>query len=277
MDIINSGISFYFFLLLTVFGAFSLAGRRKVFPPYALKFMAAWFLLPFVVGSFAKMKELRYMFPLFPVYGVLIAALLVTALRDVKPKMQVAVWALLVLCPVYQFIIFSFDLTLLPRSDLRWGPFVISIKDLEMVSVQPRPTYTYPANPAKWPTDEVVKIIQTHSHHITDPFAQVLFPDRNLYLNVATLSYQTALNQANIQWLSDGISSAHFMVKLTGPGGRYGPLDFRNPDMQKMLNEQRLPFLEIERVRLPDQTEAIIYKRMRLPGSPTSNLLSATE
>jgi hypothetical protein len=225
--IINHGISVYFFLLLFAFSLLYIALGKKIFPPQARWFLAAWFPLPFLVGSFSIMKELRYMFAIYPVFGI---------------------------------IIFSFDLELLPRKDIRWGPFIISIKDLEMASFEMVPPYAYPANQVKWPTHEVVEMVAKHSRDITEPVAQVQMMAYNPYFNAFVLDYESELSRVSANFYSE-IAAAQFLITLTGSGGRLGILDSRDPYVQKLLDDRRLPWFELGRIPLPGSLEAIIYKK----------------
>jgi 4-amino-4-deoxy-L-arabinose transferase-like glycosyltransferase len=265
LRIINFGISVYFFALLSVFFLLYVARRRSAFPVYARWFLAAWFVLPFLIGSFSIQKDPRYTLAMFPVFGIVGAALLVYGLDGMRGRAQTALLCLLLAYPVYQFVAFSFDLGFLPRKDINEGPFLISVADLEMTSLQVLPNYAFPANRVRWPTREVMNILADHWREERKPRLQVMV-DLLPYLTPSVFWYQSVLSGMPLDVddpyaVNCGISRADFLVVLSGSSGRYRSLNPPDPELERLLDARQLPFLEIGRIPLPDQSHAVVYQR----------------
>jgi len=166
--------------------------------------------------------------------------------------------------PILQFTILSFDLDCLPRKDVHLGPFILSVKDLELASLQLMPTYTYPANPVRWPSREIIDVISRHSADIHSRLPRVRVVGDNPYLSGVVLHYQSLVDRHPISshspWINDDLTSWDFLVVLCGPEGKYGPMDMRDPASEAALTMGQLPFLEIGRVTLPTRCDAVIYK-----------------
>ena len=132
---INFGLSVYFAALLAFLLLLGLRRRRPSLSRPAGLFLGAWFLFPFLVGTFAVVKDYRHMLPIYPVLGIWTAARLAGSLGPLPKRRQWLILAFLSVYPVYQFLASSFDTPWAPRRDLRLGPFCIAIKDLEMASL----------------------------------------------------------------------------------------------------------------------------------------------
>ncbi len=258
---VNFGISAYFFVLLAVFSVFYLFRSDRKLSPDGRWFLFAWFVPPFLFLSFQVLKEIRHLLPAYPALGMVMGAL-VAGVVGRRPL----VLGLLGLVPMYQFAAFSFDARLLPRPDLRCGPVILSIRNLELESLQWIPTYTYPANRDRWPVEHLVETIAKTSPHGPGHRPRVRVVGELPYLSGVVLHYYGLLNRTPLitgppQDSSDPRES-DFLVVPCGPQHRYGPLDLRDPALEKSLAERRLPFEEIARVPTPAGCDAVIYRKV---------------
>ncbi len=279
INIINFGVSGYFFGLLAILAILVIFLQRKVFSRNQLWFLGSWFLVPFSVFSIVNFKEIRHVLPIFPVVGIVIGALLDILLGQ-KRKLQIALCPVIFLFPVFNFFYFSFDLPFVLRKDIEYGPFVLLVKDPRKLSQAQSPLYSFPANREKWQLDQIIQVILDNSNDIGR--AHILVCVEHPYLNGCTLEYQTFLVRDNLsindlvmlggpEEIKKGIYSSDFLVtktKYQGPAF----VNSWNLWLQKRLDKKEFPFDEIARVTLPDGSEALIYKKALKNWSKTESL-----
>jgi hypothetical protein len=222
---------------------------------------------PLLFFSFQVLKEVRHLLPAFPVFGICIAVWLVRALERWRKPLRIALAVLLAAYPAYQAIAFSFDSPYLPRKDARWGPFLLSVKDLELASLQLIPSYTFPANPVRWPLEEIVSTIVSHASVVKGRLPRVRVVGENPYLSGLVLTYQAALSRTPVTshgaFTRDDPRLWDFSVLVCGPERKYGPLDVREPEAARVLADPKRGFAEIGRVRIPSGCDALIYQNLR--------------
>ena len=114
-------------------------------------------------------------------------------------------------------------------SNSNWLTFILSIKDLELASLQLIPTYTFPANPTAWPTREVVSAIASHISPAQAELPTVRVVGEHPYSSGLVLTYQSVLSGTPITSHGPFTRSDpvfwDFSVLVCGPEGKYGPLD----------------------------------------------------
>jgi len=267
LNIVNFGISPYLFGVLAVLLVIYVTRVKAVaFHRDVLWFLGAWLVPPLLFFSFQVLKEIRHLLPALPAIGIAGAVLLVSALQGLRRPLRSALLLFLCAYPAYQFIASSFDTPYAPRKDLRLGPFILLIRDLELASLQLIPTYTFPANPIAWPTREVVSAIASHTSHAHLPAVRVV--GEHLYMSGLVLTYQSVLSGTPITshgpFRRQDPALSDFSVVVCGPEKRYGPLDLREAQVAASIADPRNGFQEIARVRLPSQCDALIYKNDRL-------------
>ena len=265
LNVVNFGFSFYLFLLFVLLVAFYVVKPAVRVPGRALWVLVPWMGLPLLFFSFQVLKEVRHLLPALPVFGICVAVFLRSALEGLRNSVRVGLALLLVSWPAYQLLAFSFDAPYLPREDVRLGPFILSIKNLELASLQLSPTYTFPANPVKWPLEEIVSIVASHASGANGALPRVRVVGEHPYLSGLVLTYQAALSRTPIT--SPGRSTRDdprlwdFSVLVCGPEGKYGPLDYREPEAAAILTDTNMGLAEIGRVRIPSGCDARIYKK----------------
>ena len=269
LNIVNFGISPYVFGVLAVLLViYHRCFRAGVFRKDVLWLLGAWLAPPLLFFSFQVLKEIRHLLPALPVIAIAGAVLLVSILNGVGRLTRHALLAVLCAYPAYQFIALSFDTPYIHRKDLRLGPFILSVKDLELASLQLTPTYTFPANPVAWPTQEVVSAIVSHTSHLDGHLPDVRVVGEHPYLSGLVLMYQSVLSGTPITshgpFSREDPALSDFSVVVCGPEEKYGPLDVREPRLAALLADPRNGFQEVARVRLPSQCDALIYKNDRL-------------
>jgi len=269
---VNFGVSVYFLVLLMA--AWILAAfHRKAIPWRAVAFAVAWLVPAFAVLSFQVLKEIRHLLPAYAAVGILIGAGLAGALNAARSRrIEVAALALLGIWPLYQFGASSFDPDWLPRRDLRWGPWVLSTADLELASLQIMPVYTFPAGRTAWPARQTVDGIARHAGAtIRDRTPRVRVAGNNPFFNGLVLDYHSRL--AGHRWMfysafDRNLSKADFVVTVSTPGRKYGPLDEGDPLLQRLLDERRLPFAPLDAISFGDANRVRIYRRISDPPLP---------
>jgi hypothetical protein len=166
--------------------------------------------------------------------------------------------------PVYQFASWSFDSTLVPRGDIRWGPLMFSMKNLEAQSLEWMPTYTYPANPARWPSRELLRVIEAHTTS-SDERARVHVAGSNPYFNALMLIYEARLVRLPLTFdppFRSDYGDADFVVTVLA-NRRYGPVDERPTAAEAALADGAASFTQIESLPLPDGGEVRLYEANR--------------
>ena len=257
--VINGAISCFFFGLLCLAGV--LYGRTlRSLRPFATSFLLAWFLLPFGVLSLHPLKEVRHLLPALPAVGLATAMLTASLIAPMQRGLQIAILAALSVWPLYMFASSSFDLIFLPRKDIRLGPLVLSTADVEKASLEWMPTYTFPANPTKWPTWETLQAISNRV--VAGHPARVHVAGANPYFNGLVLAYEGRLARSSLvfDWpLARTFNGADFVV-IVAAGRKYGPVDERDPALEQALRNSNEPFIEINRLPLNDGGEIRIYQ-----------------
>ncbi len=270
-NIINFGISSYFFWLMVILVVSIILLRKRVFSQTALWFLGSWFLVPFSIFSMVVFKEVRHILSILPVLGIVIGAFLDNLLFYRKRKKQVVLYSLLSLFPLFNFFYLSFDLPSNLRKDINCGPFVLFKKDLHKLSQAQNPLYTFPINREKWPLEQIIQIILEKCDDNDNPY--VLMAVEHPYFNGCTLEYQTLLSRVSLrindivmlggkEEIINGIFSCDFLITKTG---HQGPkfVNSWNQWVQEKLDKKEFQFEEISRVALPDQSEALIYKNFK--------------
>lgn len=268
LSIVNFGISPYLFGMFAVLLGLNVKRiKAGVFRRDVLWFLCAWLAPPLLFFSFQVLKEGRHLLPAMPAIGIAGAVLLLNTMRGLDRPLRSALLVGLFALPAYQFLSFSFDTPYAPRKDLRLGPFVLSVRDLELASLQLIPTYTFPANPTAWPTREVVSAIAYHTSHMRGRVPIVRVVGEHPYLSGLVLTYQSVLSRTPIAshgpFTREDPALSDFSVVVCGPERKYGPLDVREPQVAASLADPRNGFQEVARIRLPSRCDAVIYQNDR--------------
>ena len=235
-------------------------------------------MVPLVFFSLQYLKEPRHLFPAFAVVGILIAVLLEDRVAAIGSRPRMALMAALLAFPVYQFALMSFDIPWVPSKDIRIGPLVLVPADRESLPVRP-------ARSTVWPAGDIVGVIHDHSAGIQERPVRVRVAGHIPFLDGPVLNYESLLryNQP-IAYNLLGDCSLHptwwdFVVMLSGPPEL--PDEYREPVLERLLEEQRLPFSMVGSVALPQGRRAVVY-RAKSGGQPSvtttdENLVTATD
>jgi 4-amino-4-deoxy-L-arabinose transferase-like glycosyltransferase len=262
--LINWAITPYFFGLLLMSSVICIWRRRIAHVIRDTPFLLAWFIPPFILLTFHPLKEVRHLLPALPVVAIATAALLADVMSPVRRSLQMGALAALLMWPVYQFASWSFDSTLVPRGDIRWGPLMFSMKNLEAQSLEWMPTYTYPANPARWPSRELLRVIEAHTTS-SDERARVHVAGSNPYFNALMLIYEARLARLPLTFdppFGSDYGDADFVVTVLA-NRRYGPVDERPTAAEVALADGAVSFTQIESLPLPDGGAVRLYEANR--------------
>ena len=159
--------------------------------------------------------------------------------------------------PVYQFLVLSFNGWPAPSKDVRLGPILLLPADRESLFVRP-------ADSTAWPVADIVRLVATHSRHIRDRAPRVRVVGHVPFLDGPTLNYQSLLDQhQSLTYSGLEDRSLHrswwdFIVVVQGPIRLES--EYREPVLERVLDDQRLPFGVIGRVALPEGREAVVYQ-----------------
>ena len=264
VTLINFGISGYFAIVLAGLAIAQLVRRERRLPLFDTWFLAACGLPPLVFFTFQYLKEPRHLFPAFATLGILIGALLEHNMAKISSKSPMLVVAAVFAFPAYQFLVLSFNGWPAPSKDVRLGPILLLPADRESLFVRP-------ADSTAWPVADIVRLVATHSKHIRDRAPRVRVVGHVPFLDGPTLNYQSLLDHhqsLTYSMLED--RSLHrrwwdFVVVVQGPVRLKS--EYREPVLQRVLEDQRLPFSVVGTVALPEGREAVVYRA--LDGEPT--------
>lgn len=273
-EVLNHGISVYFGLLLAGFLIMFLirTGRRVDRPardrqdPKCWPLLISWILLPLVVTALAVNKSHRYLLPAVPAIGFGISYLLFTLIRS--PKLRAIIIPLALVLPAITFVNVTF-----PNSP--WGNWYKG--DWMLLSEQ----FQFATRPVDqpWPLDQIVQGIAADafaSERLADqgPRFVAVIPD-NRFINANNLGYRSAALHLPVTFGASYTQTEDSTLALKRLGaadyvltksGDQGPefLTVLSKELNRALNEGRLPFSETQRWPLPDGSVAILFSR--IPG-----------
>jgi hypothetical protein len=236
-------------------------------------FLLAAFLPAFILLTFHPLKEVRHLLPVLPLVGILTAGLVAGLVSPLRRNLQGGVLTVLLMWPAYQFASWSFDSPLVPRFDLRWGPFLLTTTNLEAESLEWMPTYTYPANRTRWPTRETLQLIAGRLENPAEPI-RVHVAGTNPYFNGLVLAHEARL--ARLPFAIDppftsDYRGADFVVTVMA-NRRYGPVDERPTAAELALGTSSAPFVLVGTLPLPAGGAVRFYEAEdRLPPTPADN------
>lgn len=149
INLINMGPSFYHVgFILLLLGFLIVTGRvrslRALFPREALWIFSLW-ALPFLVFLFGRNKDIRFVAPLLPVFGLTLAPILDFSLSQQNR------WGKALLCLVLAFpmaSLFHVSFRLLGSWHLTVGDFLVA---------SPQLAYARPYDRRAWPHTEILK------------------------------------------------------------------------------------------------------------------------
>jgi 4-amino-4-deoxy-L-arabinose transferase-like glycosyltransferase len=257
LTLIDFGISGYFAIVLAGLVIAQLVRRERKLPLFETWFLAACGLPPLVFFTFQYLKEPRHLFAAFATLGILIAALLEHNIAKISSKSRLLVVTAVFAFPAYQFLVLSFNSWPAPSRDVRLGPILLLAADRESLFVRP-------ADSTAWPVADVVRLLATHSKHIRDRAPRVRVVGHVPFLDGPTLNYESLLNHRQsltYSMLEDFSLNRRwwdFVVVIHGPVRLKS--EYREPVLQRVLEDQRLPFSVVGRVALPEGREAVVYR-----------------
>jgi 4-amino-4-deoxy-L-arabinose transferase-like glycosyltransferase len=266
--LINWGITPYYFGLFVVSLLVWLFRKRVASMTRDTPFLTAWFVPAFTLLTFHPLKEVRHLLPALPVVAIVTAALITDLVSPLRRGLQAVAVGALMIWPMYQFASWSFDSPLVPRLDLRSGPIMLSMKNLEAESLEWMPTFTYPANPRRWPSREAVALMEGHRIS-SDERARVHVAGTNPYFNALILMHEARLTRSSFVFdppFTSDYADADFVVTVLATR-RYGPVDQRPTAAERELKGAAAPFTLVGTLPLPDGGDAQIYeadRRIRL-------------
>ena len=261
--VVNWAITPYFFALMVLASGVRRWRGQTSRVTRDTPFLLAAFVPAFLLMTFHPLKEVRHLMPALPLLGIAAARLVVDLVAPFRRVAPLALAALL-LWPAYQFASWSFDSPLVPRAELRWGPIMLSTRDLEAQSTKWMPTFTFPANSTYWPTRKTVETMATRLSSSGER-ARVHVAGTNPYFNGLTLRYEATLARLPFAFdfpFTDDYIGADFVV-ISLASRRYGALDERPTPAESAMNRGDFPFTLVATLPLEDGGEVRVYEANR--------------
>jgi hypothetical protein len=265
-SVINGGISFYYFAILLFF--FMVYGLKHIFhgrkqasqivdmgEGTPLPVIIIWFLVPFIIFSFGVNKDYRFLLPVLPALGFIIARLIMNSLR-------VTMIPLLLIVPC-----FLFGYTSLPLSAtyaLRVQPFLI---------ISPNNGYDMRPVSQVWDQQQILLTVEldARKNNVKIDFPIGIIPDHeyfnplnfmyySIYLNLPYQfeSFSPAKDQTDWTAQRERLLKMDYLITKTGD---QCPIFACNSNITPILLKGELPFVEVAQFNLPDGSEGIIYRK----------------
>ena len=262
--LVNYGISSYFFFLLLFltlgkrFFDFKNISGPAVRNPHLL-FLMIWFFVPFLIFTFGVNKDYRYSAPFLPVLALVIGSGLA---RISSKRYGTLLLCFLLMFPLcnYGFISFSSK------------PFSFNIKPFTLLNN--RLAYAHPPLREQWPHEKIVAFMSKDAMRKNNDYARATLLFNHNYINCVNLNYFARKQGLHLTFETNDFFSEenideivsrirHNTDYLITKSDNLGP-DFsnvKNVPVISILNQGILPFQQIVKIPLPDQTDLTIYKR----------------
>jgi hypothetical protein len=272
INVINNGISFYYFVILVVFLLVEVIKHiihiKKQAAPMVnttertrLLIIGSWFLIPFIIFSLGVNKDIRFLLPILPALGFIIARLIMNSLNQ-RRRRRIAIPLLLI------FPFFLFGYTSLPLS----ATYIASLKPFLIVA--PNIGYAYPPVNQIWEQLQILKWIEQDAlkNNVKIDFPIGIIPNYE-YFNPSNFIY-FSINQ-NFPYQFEGfVSPAKDQTEWAAQRERLLQMDYLitktgdqcpsfacNSDITPMLQQGELPFVEVAQFDLPDGSVGMVYRK----------------
>ncbi len=194
IDLINNGISFYYFLALfltisiwIISARFSKTRKEdNHIQSMHYIFLFIWLIVPFIIFTFAVNKDYRYILPILPALAIFGG---IAFYRLASNKYRLISPFLLLIFPLLNYFYVSFEIPAV-IGYYKWGPFILLGEGLG---------YAHSPRKQLWPNLQLSDLIQRDiegGDAVRDKVVVTLLFDHP-YMNQLTLAYY-ATNQKNI-------------------------------------------------------------------------------
>ena len=266
-NIINLHLSAYWFIVLALLVAcaviLALVRRNRIRLDQFDLVCLCWFIVPFVVCTFGKNKDVRYFMPALATIGIAITLLLHRVLR--RSRLRYAAVGLLALFPLAT-LLYLYTPTAVFNLDVRWhGLVLVRDKVTENKSTASAPRHEH------WPIDEILTRLDLESEAPDNTL--FLFADYP-FLNISNLSnyrtvehYDLKIKSAaylgdglNLDQLAEQVADSKFVLFKDGDQG----IDFTNiynPTALQAILQGQWPYHWVWSIALPDGSSAQVYQR----------------
>jgi 4-amino-4-deoxy-L-arabinose transferase-like glycosyltransferase len=271
ISLINTGISFYYFLAFLVaagiwVGSALVSTRHNEYSHVEAKyylFLLIWLIVPFIVFTFAVNKDYRYILPILPALaisgGIAFSRLASHLNWPLLPS-------LLLIFPLFNYLYVSFAFPA-DLGDFKFGPFLLLGGSL---------AYAHPPRKESWPNVELLALIQrdveTGDRARDKILATFLFDHE--YINRLTSNYYAANGKVNFEfetvdyYKEDPVEDivkriSAYSDYLVTKTDKLGP-DFsnvKNRQIKSIFDKGGLPFGYFAAVPLPDDTVLTLFKK----------------
>ena len=219
--------------------------------------LLVWFFVPFIIFSFSVTKDIRFLLPVFPALGIIVAQTATEVGQEVFNTGKV--WPLVVFpCMIFGYVSIPSNI----NADLTVGPFRIIA------------SHIWHDRPLKqdWKQSPIINTIEKDSLNqgieIDSPIGVI---PNHMYFNALNFTYYAIKQDLVFRFASPSVMTEkadldseiktvltmEYIIIKTGDEG----LHAYNSKITSLLLEGSLPFNELRRFALPDGSEAIIYRK----------------
>jgi 4-amino-4-deoxy-L-arabinose transferase-like glycosyltransferase len=267
LSLINYGISSYYFILsiiIIIIITFSKIIKRKSFLQIEKEYifiLLLWFLVPFILLTFGKGKDYRYIAPICPPIALILSTLFY---RTSIKRIWNTLLMLLLIFPIIHYFCFSF---LLKNFNIKWE---------EMIFISNHLNYAHPPELKNWAesNEKLINYLLLDSAKLQNNYALSTVLFNYPYINFITSTYYARKNGSGLNFNTNDFynnettkdiierikqTSTYIITK----SGDLGP-DFsniKNVQIIPLLENRTLNFNPINKIQLPDDTFLTIYKK----------------
>ena len=270
---INWGMSSYTFALLLVLLLAFVVKRllRPARPALTLDgvVFGAWFLVPFTVLTLGTNKDGRWLLPILPVIGYLVAYLFFRVFTSARSTLlAAAVLTVPLLLAAYM------------SSPIAWVNTRLSFHKFILVPDKTWENQTMTSQPRAegWPLEEILASIDADAGYTPGKWASIQVVADHPYLNRGNFAFSRTLHgwplevrgiaylppQMSIDEILALLAESEYLICKTGYQGPAFTTT-RNEAIAQALEQGTLPFRLLAAYPLPDQSEARVYKRNPAP------------
>jgi hypothetical protein len=269
---IYRGISNYYFTVFTVALFYYFFLKRLLHRNISLSrtpfipVIILWFLLPLFAFTFATNKDLRFLAPSLPAFGILLSILLVAVFqKDLYP-----VYGAVLAIPLFLFYSLSFLSSEMFNNKIYY--VLLGTKHVAMG----RGYYNLPPVQEDWKTAQILRTLQNDTHDGMESSPQVAIISNQKYFNWDLFKYfsyheKTGLGFRHCDHYSltfsleeclQIVDRVDYILFKTGDQGPAYSVPF-NSTIVNLLEGNKLAFREIScDINLPDRSKVRLFKRV---------------
>jgi hypothetical protein len=270
-QVVVQGISFWYALLmmltLVAWSVRRLLTRRRLHIDLDGLVFGSWFIVPFIVMTFAVNKQVRFLAPSLPVVGVLFAFLLFDTF---ELRRRGELWLALVLLIPILTIAYSIVPIQVVNVDLEYGGLAI-VRDKS----KENPAFGDLPRDESWPIEDILGYLY---HDASGTRTTLVMGVDHPLFNINNFSYYKVIHRypiavstiaylpkdVGLDSLCATINESEYLIIKTGAQGP-SFLNCSNERIRDALLDGKLAFRPLKTFGLPDDSVAELWKRSNEP------------